>query len=118
MNPLLGRQSLAICDRVQHTPARVAPAATSVVALGPPDHDAEFERLAPNREFLETIAARTDGELIDLSEIDGLVRRLPQRQAPIMETRIDPWWHRVSIFLLAIGLLVSEWGLRRWKGLP
>ena len=80
--------------------------------------NAEFERLSPNREFLEQIAAKTGGEVVELDRIDRLVSRLPSTNAPVMETKLNPWWHTTWLFLTALGLLVSEWGLRRWKGLP
>jgi uncharacterized membrane protein len=78
----------------------------------------EFQNLIPNRALLEQIANDTQGELVELNQLDRLVGRLPTRSAPVMETKLNPWWHNSWIFLLALGLLVSEWGLRRWKGLP
>ena len=78
----------------------------------------EFESLVPNRKLLEQIAKDTGGEVIELDEVDRLVKQLPKKMAPIMDTKLIPWWHNGWIFLLALGLLVSEWGLRRWKGLP
>ena len=78
----------------------------------------EFQNLTPNRALLEQIANDTQGELVELNQLDRLVGRLPTRSAPVMETKLSPWWHNSWIFLLALGLLVSEWGLRRWKGLP
>lgn len=77
----------------------------------------EFQNLTPNRALLEQIANDTQGELVELNQLDRLVGRLPTRSAPVMETKLSPWWHNSWIFLLALGLLVSEWGLRRWKGL-
>ncbi len=78
----------------------------------------EFSRLRPNREFLKRVASQTGGEVIEIDELDRFAARLPARKAPLMETRIRPWWHTLSIFLLALGCFVFEWGLRRWKGLP
>lgn len=77
----------------------------------------EFERLIPNRSFLRDIADKTGGEIIELDQLGALANRLPQKTAPIMETKIIPWWHSTWIFILALGLLASEWGIRRWKGL-
>ncbi len=78
---------------------------------------AEFESLTPNREFLESLASKTGGQVVTLSEVDSLVRRLPNESAPVMELKTSPWWHSAVVFLLALGCIVSEWGLRRWKGL-
>jgi len=77
----------------------------------------EFQRLVPNRSFLRQIASETGGEIIELDELGALADRLPQKTAPIMEVKVIPWWHSTWIFILALGLLASEWGIRRWKGL-
>ncbi len=78
----------------------------------------EFASLKPNRALLEQIAVRTGGEMIQPDELDEFVASLPNRKIPITETHIYPWWHAWTVFLLAVGLLVGEWGLRRWYGLP
>ena len=78
----------------------------------------EFQRLEPNRELLNQIAVKSGGELIELNELDSFVNTIDQRDIPITETRSRPWWHRWTIFSIALGLLVCEWGIRRWKGLP
>jgi uncharacterized membrane protein len=78
----------------------------------------EFRSLVPDRQFMETLAQRSGGEVIELEELDRFVADLPKRKVPITETRTFPWWHRWTFLFLAIGLLVAEWGFRRWKGLP
>ena len=78
----------------------------------------EFAQLKPNRALLEQIAQMTGGELIDADQLDEFVASLPNRQIPFTEIRIRPWWHAWTVFLLAVGLLVGEWGLRRYNGLP
>ena len=82
-----------------------------------PDSE-EFQSLEANRTFLNELAKRSGGELIELDDLDQFVDSLEFRQVPITETRSLPWWHRWTIFAMAIGLLVGEWGVRRWKGLP
>lgn len=78
----------------------------------------EFRTLKPNRDLLERIARETGGEVIRSERLDRFVASLPNRQIPVTETRTYPVWHTWFVFGLAIGLLVTEWGLRRWKGLP
>ena len=78
----------------------------------------EFKSLVPNREFLESIASRSGGEVLELGNLEDFVSSLDHREVPVVETRSLPWWHRWPVFTLAIGLLVGEWGVRRWKGLP
>jgi uncharacterized membrane protein len=78
----------------------------------------EFRALRPNRELLESIAARTGGEVVAAENLERFVARLPTRAAPITEPYVSPFWHQPWVFLLAIACLTAEWGLRRWKGLP
>ena len=78
----------------------------------------EFRDLRANRELLERIAAGTGGEVVAAEDLDRFVDTLPTRAAEITEPYVVPLWHRPGVFLLAIACLVSEWGLRRWKGLP
>jgi hypothetical protein len=78
----------------------------------------EFRDLRANRELLERIAKRTGGEVVEAGDIDDFVDSLPTRAAEITEPYVMPLWHRPGVFLFAIACLVSEWGLRRWKGLP
>jgi uncharacterized membrane protein len=82
-----------------------------------PDGD-EFRSLVPNRDFLQELANRSGGEVIEINQLDQFVDSLPNRKIPITETRTLPWWHRWTIFTIALSLLVIEWGIRRWKGLP
>lgn len=82
-----------------------------------PDRD-EFRSLVPNRELLQRIADLSGGELVELTSLDSFVESLDRREVPITETRTFPWWHRWPVFALALSLLVAEWGVRRWKGLP
>ncbi len=79
---------------------------------------AEFNRVVPNMKLLEQLAAQSGGEVIPMDQLDAFVNSLPSRKVPITETRIEPWWHRPWLVLLAIGCLCAEWGLRRWNGLP
>ena len=81
-----------------------------------PDAD-EFKRLVPNEEKLQELATQTNGKLFHLNTISSLPNELDSRPAEFMTQKIEPWWHRWTIFLLAIGILVGEWGLRRRKGL-
>jgi uncharacterized membrane protein len=77
----------------------------------------EFNRLTPNRELLAEIAAKTKGEVVELEDLDTFVTSLENRDAPITEPWTRPLWHHPLFFLITIGCLAGEWGLRRWKGL-
>lgn len=77
----------------------------------------EFRTLKPNREFLEQIARDSRGEVVRLDKLESFTSSLSDRTVPVSEPQIHAVWHKWGVFLLAVGLLVLEWGLRRWKGL-
>lgn len=81
-----------------------------------PDSE-EFQSLQPNLQLMKEIADQSGGEVVDIDSLEQFVAELEYREVPVMETVSNPWWHRWTVFSLAIGLLVGEWGLRRWKGL-
>jgi uncharacterized membrane protein len=78
----------------------------------------EFRSLAPNIALLEAIAQKTGGEVIAAGDLEKFARGLPQRKAPVMEIWLNPVWHTPVMFAFALGCLLTEWGLRRWKGMP
>jgi uncharacterized membrane protein len=78
----------------------------------------EFRDLHGNLPLLERIATESGGEVLTLEQLPDFVAGLPDRKIPIVETWTYPLWHQWGVLLLALGCLVSEWGLRRWKGLP
>ena len=77
----------------------------------------EFRSLKPNRGLLEKIAKQSSGEMVDSSRLNEFAKSMPNRSVPIMETWSFPLWHTSAVFLFALICFVSEWGLRRWKGL-
>jgi hypothetical protein len=77
----------------------------------------EFARLEPDREFLKTIATKTNGEVVDGDRLSSFVASLSTRHAPISEPWTSPLWHQPLYFLIAIACLTAEWGLRRVNGL-
>jgi hypothetical protein len=78
----------------------------------------EFRSLKPNRSLLEAIARRTGGEIVPLADLPSFVRHLPERGAPVTETETRPLWHQPAVFLFVLGCFITDWGIRRWKGLP
>jgi uncharacterized membrane protein len=79
---------------------------------------AEFQSLEPNWTLLAELARRTGGEVLTLDALRGVAERLSQRPAPAEEVWSYPVWHRSGIFLLVLACFLTEWGWRRWKGLP
>ena len=78
----------------------------------------EFRSLRPNRALLETLAKRTGGEIVSANDLERFAKALPNKKAPITENASIPLWHTPAMFLFALACFVSEWGVRRWKGLP
>ncbi len=82
-----------------------------------PDEE-EFRRIEIHRDALESLAKRSSGKVITVSELPEFVRELPHKEMPVTEIKTTPLWHSPLILLLALFCFASEWGLRRWKGLP
>jgi hypothetical protein len=78
----------------------------------------EFRSLVPNTALLEELAKKTGGQIVAAEDLEKFVRRLPELRAPVMETWSYPAWHTPLMFAFALACLLTEWGLRRWKGMP
>jgi hypothetical protein len=78
---------------------------------------AEFEDLEPRRELFAELAKRTGGEVVDSAALADFVADLPNRKSVVTEPWVYPFWHQWWILCLIAGCLISEWALRRWKGL-
>lgn len=77
----------------------------------------EFQSLTPNRALMEMVAKKTGGQVLTSDQIAAFAADLPNRRAPVTEIWTQPLWHTPWMLFLALGCLVGEWGLRRWKGL-
>jgi len=78
----------------------------------------EFSHLAPNRTLLEELARQTGGQVVDRAHLAQFVKDLPNRKAEHMETVSEPIWNQGPVFLAVLACFLTEWGWRRWKGLP
>jgi hypothetical protein len=77
----------------------------------------EFEQIQPRRETFEEFAQSTGGRLVSADELDDFVADLPNEKSVVTETWVYPFWHQWWILVGVAGCFVSEWALRRWKGL-
>ncbi|MCA8993390.1 MAG: hypothetical protein KDA88_15485 [Planctomycetaceae bacterium] len=77
----------------------------------------EFASTRVNRDQLEKIAEQSGGRVLALNGLPDFVNSLQQRDLPVMTTETTPLWHSPWLLLLAVSLLVAEWGLRRSWGL-
>ena len=78
----------------------------------------EFRSLKPNRALLENLAKKTGGEIVAMADLDKFVKKLPERRSPVMESWSKPLWHTPIVLVFALACFVTEWGIRRWKGMP
>ena len=78
----------------------------------------EFRRLGTDVALLERIADESGGQIVPVDRLAEFVADLPNRKIPVTDPWVYPLWHQPLVFLVAIGCLIAEWGLRRWKGLP
>lgn len=78
----------------------------------------EFRSLTPNVALLESIAQKTGGEVVAATDLKAFTEKLPTKLAPVMEPWSRPAWHNPALFGFALLCFVTEWGLRRRRGLP
>jgi uncharacterized membrane protein len=78
----------------------------------------EFRRVAPDAEWLKELAEKTRGEVLTPDRLENFVRSLTRRPAPITEATTSPLWQHPLVLALIVLGLCTEWGLRRWRGLP
>lgn len=77
----------------------------------------EFEQLLPNTAWMQQIAAETNGAVIDSTQLESFVKKLPELSAPVTENYVYPIWHEPWVILCAISFFCLEWGIRRKSGL-
>jgi uncharacterized membrane protein len=90
--------------------------AESGLVVDLPAEETRFIR--PNRGRLEDLARRSGGAMVPAGALAAFVRGLPDRPAPVSDTRTRPLWHSWIVLALALAGLAGEWGLRRSRGLP
>lgn len=78
----------------------------------------EFEDPAPNFALLREVARESGGRFLLLGEAKDLPDQLELE--PVVERSVREWPFQESsiLFLALLGLLGSEWALRRGRGLP
>ncbi|CAN5915782.1 Ig-like domain-containing protein [soil metagenome] len=76
----------------------------------------EFQSLMPNRALLERLATWSGGRVLEMNDLADWANAMPNVKLPIMETRTEPLWHQWWFLLLLVGLLGTEWWLRRRQG--
>jgi uncharacterized membrane protein len=77
----------------------------------------EFQSLAPNRAWMDAIAKKTGGKILEPGDLNDWAQSLQFEAAPIMESQVTPIWHTPHLFGVALALFALEWFLRRKRGL-
>ena len=83
------------------------------------EQDLELDNAAADATMLESLAAMTGGRSLVPEELSDLIERLAQ-DAEGLEVRTEtkrPLWDTWGFFLLLVGLLATEWYLRKRWGL-
>jgi len=92
-------------------------AASSSIQLQVIDDPAEFRDPRPDSAQLKRLAQAASGRVIQTSaELAALLEKHPEASVRTVVTQ-SPLWDSPLLWLLVLGLLVSEWILRRFKGL-
>jgi hypothetical protein len=77
----------------------------------------EFEDPAPDFDLLREIAAETGGRFLPIEEAGELPALLDPKAVADRTVRELPFLDNPWLFLALLGLLGSEWALRRQRGL-
>lgn len=77
----------------------------------------EFASLKPGREWAERVAKESSGRVLSLADLPNLPEILKDIRVPVEETITTPFWHEAWVFAVVLGLLGTEWYLRRKGGM-
>ncbi len=77
----------------------------------------EFERTRMNRKLLAQLSDMTGGRFYLASEIGSMAEDLSFEEIIVQETRTYSWWNHPAMLMLLIGLLTTEWLIRRYLGM-
>jgi hypothetical protein len=79
----------------------------------------ELDRLRMNQSEMEQAARESRGRFYTLADADRLVAELPSGTRVTLNQPRPPWplWNHAIVFVLALGLLTSEWILRKQRRL-
>lgn len=78
----------------------------------------EYQTVDADRRTLERMAQASGGSAATAGQAGDLVRRLASRAASVGRTSEHRLWENSALYVVLLGLLSSEWLLRRRRGLP
>ncbi len=102
-------------DVSRQQPSGEKPSAEGIVVQPP----GELDRLRMNVEELKQAAEATEGKFYTLETADQVLDELPSGVRIVLNTPRPPQalWNHLLLFLVVLGLLASEWILRKRKHL-
>ncbi|MBI2478087.1 MAG: hypothetical protein HYV60_05405, partial [Planctomycetia bacterium] len=77
------------------------------------DTSVERQRVVRDSELQARIAAMTGGKAYDVSQVDQMIRELDLEPTFEQEHRQIALWNTPAWFLLVVGLMLSEWTIRK-----
>jgi len=83
----------------------------------PPD-SAEMVELSPNWPLMEEIAAKSGGQVYTPETADELIEKLESRSVTRETREVNRLWQSWWTLILFLVLITTEWGMRKWVGLP
>lgn len=79
--------------------------------------DLEAKQPSADHDSLERIAAATGGKVVGLGELPALLAGIPDRSIRIPDDIVEPLWDTKLALMLFVGLISTEWALRKAFGM-
>lgn len=78
----------------------------------------EDQSLETDKAYLQNLAQKTGGKIIDADDIADFAKSIPQENFKVTKEESVPLWNSAWILSLILLLLSGDWWLRRTKGIP
>ena len=78
---------------------------------------AELENPQLNKALLEQLASKTGGVYLPIAEASALPEKINAVQRPVFVTDERDLWDTPMVLICVVGLLGTEWFLRKRRGL-
>ncbi len=89
---------------------RIANQTTDFLVHGP---DLELADTATNRPHLQSIAAQTGGEYVDIERAGEIAKHIPRKERQLTRVENTEFWDSPFLFLFFLAAVTIEWVLRR-----
>jgi hypothetical protein len=79
--------------------------------------DLELDYPSADYEFLKEISSMTGGQSVKPEEVDALLDRLNESKTNVTRVQTITLWDNWGLLLIFVGLMTTEWFLRKKRGL-